>query len=323
LGKRVSLRTPRQYFAPEMFDEKISVDIDIYSGYKADVWSFGMLLYTLFTNKAPFDGPSYEEVKNKIKKCTEDDLKALFSPLRPAVVAVLKKFCKIVPSERLSLSKFENENCKGEPFLEILKEMDATKGITNQIWEKAMKLAETKSKYHENEKSIEFNEFYNFLQDYFKINNPEEAHYLKEALRMVNRLQNGDPKTMSYQKFEILCNIFQFTEPNDPWFIKRIVQLFKQDWFYGAVDRGQAQVSISKNSSKKEKFIVRFSNNDKLCITFKDKEKRKDGWEHAVIDDAAWTASGYKSYIEDFAKTKGLEHENIDLEKTFIHFQKS
>jgi len=194
--------------------------------------------------------------------------------------------------------------------------MDTTKGITEDIWEKRNKV-----KVPQNRKHIEFNEFYDFLQAYFKIKNPEEAHYLKEALRMVYRskVQSADPITMSHQKFEVLCNIFQFTESNDPWFIKRIVQLFEQDWFYGAVDRIQAQESISKK--KKDIFIVRFSNYDKLCITFKD-NKKKD-WEHAVIDDVAWTTSGYKCYIEDFAKQSGLEHENISLEKTFKPFEKN
>jgi len=73
-----------------------------------------------FTSQAPFNGHNYEEVKDKIKNCTEKDLETLFSPLKPeALVTILKKFCKKIPSERLSFSKFENERSKGDPFWKL------------------------------------------------------------------------------------------------------------------------------------------------------------------------------------------------------------
>jgi len=132
-----------------------------------------------------------------------------------------------------------------------------------------------------------------------------------------------DPDTMSFDRFAALCKLFKFTEPNDPWFLKRIVQLFQQDWFYGYVDRVKVQEQINKLPTS-NKFIVRYSNMDRLCFSFKYKdEKGKVNWEHAIIEEnAAWKKSGYKSYVEEFATQKGIEHDKkLNLERTFNLYQ--
>jgi len=115
------------------------------------------------------------------------------------------------------------------------------------IWEKAMKDCKATTK------DIEFKKFYDFLLEYFHLEKkPEESHYLKEALRLptLKKLNEPDPNYISYDDFAILGRLFKLTKKEDESFIKRIVEVFKADWFYGCVDRTEAQRQLDALQKK-------------------------------------------------------------------------
>jgi len=202
-----------------------------------------MLLYTLFTYKEPFPGAD----KIKIQNVTEDELSKLFDEKKigsKTLKNLLMDCCKLKPADRLSFRKIIDKEKK--IFPEILRELDLTETLIEDIWDKALK--------EYNTKDIEFSKFHEYLIKYFKLEKkPEEAYYLKEALRLPFLLKLGeqDPKYMTRDNFGILARLFKVTKKNDDSFTTRIVEVFKADWFYGSVDRNESQKQLEYLTKKK------------------------------------------------------------------------
>jgi len=102
-----------------------------------------------------------------------------------------------------------------------------------------------------------FNSFYIFLSKYFGLKkNTEEAHYLKELLRLSFTLKVGEtePANMTYDNFRVICRLFKINQERDKGFIERMIEVFRSDWFYGYVDREDAQKQLDALAiSKKRK----------------------------------------------------------------------
>jgi len=228
--------------------------------------------------------------------------------------------CKKKPDERLTFSKIIDKYVKTQYFKEILKELDATENIILYIWENALK-AGSPTLPKEN-KEIEFTKFYDFLIKHFRLKKPEEIYYLKEVLRLPYFLKLGvpDPPTMTRENFAVIGSLFKFTKKRDDSFIERMLEVFKAEWFYGTVDRLEAQKQLealtkSKNSTTPY-FIVRFANSKQLCFTY----KKKDGnWDHSNIEPGvALERESYAKYIEWWAQTNRIKHDPVtSLQKSF------
>jgi len=291
----------------------------------ADVWSFGMLMYTLFTYKEPFANP-----EDKKKKATDvKELSKLFENIHsPALQDFLLNCCK--PENRLSFGQIVKISEKDDFFPQILKELDLTETVINKIWELAVKFPlEVVSK-----DTFKFKDFYEFLVKFLILEDkPEEAHYLKQALRLTYfiKASEKDPQNIPLENFSIVCKLFKFANENDKeGFVQRIAEVFKADWFYGSVDRMDAQKQLEDLTTKKKcnsmYFIVRYSNSKQFCITFLRKEKDPKGnpwWENAIIDPAlAVKDGGYVNYVTNF-KPSLLKHEPVPtLAKTFKPYKK-
>jgi len=277
-------------------------------------------LYTLFTYKEPFPvGEGNSDVKKKIQSVTDDELLKLFDSVgSKALKSILVECCKRAPNERVTFRKIIDKHEKVQ-FPQILKDLDLTETLIQSIWESALKECKVT-------KDIEFKHFYDYLTKYFKIKKPEEAYYLKEALRLPFLLKLGepDPTYMTRDNFGILAKLFRFTKKTDDTFIARIVEVFKSDWFYGCVDRMEAQKHLDVLQQKKSDglryFIVRYANSRQFCFTYK---KDENNWENGNIEPIQAVKDGYAKYVSQF-HLKLLRHELIPaLQKTFNPYKET
>jgi len=336
-----------QYYAPEMCGDITRVNI-IDLKPKADVWSYGMLLCTLFTypdqNLAePFANlKDLDAVKQEIKNLTDEKIKALFGKIPSKTLQeLLLDCCRASPKQRLSFEQLEEKydsNKEDDLFSKILQEMDNTAAVINKIWNDAIS-----NKVSSTQQGFEFAKFLQFLtNDCFKLKRDTEGyHYLLQALRLPYWLRPNDdnPKSISREQFEKVCKLFKFTKEDEQSnyqnFIKRIVDLFSQKYFYGSVQRETVQVALDKKNTIANwwaatiAYVVRYSQQGQFCVTFKNKNVQ-GGFEHATIDPtAALNAEGYSSYIKKYKKSLqknrkiNLKTDKIDLEKAYTTFESS
>jgi len=140
------------------------------------------------------------------------------------------------------------------------------------------------------------------------------------------KLGQPDPTKMSRVNFSSIGRLFKFTKKKDDTFIQRIVEVFKADWFYGSVDRNDAQNQLEAFSNKKTDhhnyFIIRFANSKQLCFTY----KANNNWENSNIEPDLAFKEGYSKYVSKYQPLKmvvSLKHEAVpSLQKTFLPYKK-
>jgi len=105
--------------------------------------------------------------------------------------------------------------------------------------------------------------------------------------------------------------------------IKRVVEVFKADWFYGFIDRVEAEKQLkaladkNKNSTHTN-FIVRYANSRQFCFTY---QKKDLGFEHSNIEPGlALSSGGYEKYVSNY-KRMVLKHEPVSLRKSFSPYK--
>jgi len=127
---------------------------------------------------------------------------------------------------------------------------------------------------------------------------------------------------MTRENFGHVGRLFKLTKKRDNDFIKRVIEVFEADWFYGYVDRIEAEKQLNA-LAKKEKsnltfYIVRFATSKQLCFSY----PKKDGtFEHSNIDPAdALNGGGYRKYVSNYQR-KFLKHERVSsLQKSFTPY---
>eukprot|EP01114_Cavostelium_apophysatum_P014157 TRINITY_DN3597_c0_g1_i1.p1 TRINITY_DN3597_c0_g1~~TRINITY_DN3597_c0_g1_i1.p1 ORF type:complete len:451 (-),score=91.80 TRINITY_DN3597_c0_g1_i1:145-1497(-) len=92
------------FMAPEVIG---SNNRDIYT-YQADVWSFGMVLYTLMTLRIPYDGSSYLEATRLAEQGIVPDISAVEHHF-PSIIRVFKKCLQLKPRSRPTSKRLESK----------------------------------------------------------------------------------------------------------------------------------------------------------------------------------------------------------------------
>ena len=82
-----------------------------YYGYKVDMFSVGILMYTLLTGKMLFQGKNSAEVLENNKKCDIDIENMNFFNVSDEVIDLLNRLLTIVPKSRISVKKALNFDC--------------------------------------------------------------------------------------------------------------------------------------------------------------------------------------------------------------------
>ena len=89
------------YMAPEI------VKKEKYIAQYSDIWSLGVLLYSMLYGRFPFKGKTQKELFDNIKKCEVEfpnDIK-----INEKIISLFKKIFVISPLQRLSLNEILNE----------------------------------------------------------------------------------------------------------------------------------------------------------------------------------------------------------------------
>jgi len=222
--------------------------------------------------------------------------------------------CKLRPNDRLTFKAIAAKYNESY-FTQVLKGIDITETLIQNIWDEA--LLECKAT-----KDIEFKKFHEFLIGYFRLKNPEEKHYLKQALKLPFLLKTeADPPYMTRDNFGHVGRLFKFTKKKDNDFIKRVVEVFKADWFYGSIDRVECEKQLKALADKNKNStpincIVRYANSRQLCLTY---QKKDNVFEHCCIEPAdAMSAGGYAKFVTNYYSSKILKHELVSsLRKSF------
>lgn len=84
------------YMAPELINGEYSE--------KCDVWSAGIILYTLITNNFPFGGNTDEDIMRNIKNCRLNTRVLLANKASPELIHLIKKLLHPNPKKRISAS---------------------------------------------------------------------------------------------------------------------------------------------------------------------------------------------------------------------------
>lgn len=139
------------YAAPELFQGKK------YDGPEVDVWSLGVILYTLVSGSLPFDGQNLKELRERVLR---GKYRIPFY-MSTDCEALLKKFLVLNPEKRASLEtimsdKWMNigyENDELKPFLEPLPDMDDESRLETMV-----KMGFTESEIRESLKNSKFDD---------------------------------------------------------------------------------------------------------------------------------------------------------------------
>jgi len=118
---------------------------------------------------------------------------------------------------------------------------------------------------------------------------------------------------MTQEYFMIVCDLFKIYKLSDNDFIRRIVDTFKEDCFYGCIERESAERLIKDQESTHffsflipTYYIVRYARSKRLTITYKKKDQKD--WNHCIIEPfSAMKENGYSRYFSRYQKEHQLE----------------
>ena len=102
--KRHTVCGTPNYIAPEILENKTG------HSYEVDIWSLGVIIYTLTVGRPPFETPDVKSTYKKIKMCAYSFPEHI--PLSENVKDIVNKILCLDPSKRLTLNE-----CLNHPFM--------------------------------------------------------------------------------------------------------------------------------------------------------------------------------------------------------------
>jgi len=255
-GRKGIFGTPL-YMAPEMFlNEEISE--------KADVYSYGILLSFLVTQKTPFHEVNYHSIE-ELKNFVLNGVRPSLTDAPPTLLNLINRLWVREPTKRPCFDELITNN-NGQIFMDIIIEA-GSHGNTklNDMWKEFGK----ENVNFRTEFLMPFCQTFNIL---FTPEDLEQGTVDLKCLQSILRV--GDDGILTYANFQRFIKFFSpFTSGNE--LLLKLRKLLSYDWFYGDISTDKANDKLDLCKSKT--FLVRFgSEGDSYTISYKIKDKEKN-----------------------------------------------
>jgi serine/threonine protein kinase len=229
------------YMAPEVLLGR-SVD------HKADVYSFGILLWELYTRQKPWEGmfESEDELINAV--CDEEERPPIPPECPKQLRSLIERCWAPNPEDRPSFQEIINQNV----FDKILVEHAITDERGAAFW----------SKYFLKEMKVEWIEFWTCMINFLNVPHDQVLPDPDPKLQLFKRclVESGEGKDVekgkiSRDSFQKFCSYFG---PFEYAAIDRLQAVASKQWFHGDISKKKVEALLSK-TKKSGMWLVRYS----------------------------------------------------------------
>jgi len=297
------------YSAPEIFADQPPV-------FGSDMWSYGMVLYALVTMKNPYaDAKDYEEVASRVKG---HNLPELPKNTPHTMREIIHKCWAQKPEERGDFLSLTIEEGGISVFKKIFDDAaNESDKEAASIWKSVQAAGPEELKKGD---AYPWNIFAPVFFQEMGIKEPTLAQTkcIQALMQLGYNAQDTAPvKREHYNQF---VNIFSPLRPSKD-FVNSVVELCKQDYFYGVSARGSSEVVLNralKEKNNKNPFLLRISttNNVRFCLSYIPKAKDQKAAPtvtHFLIEPPQYQSKGIISFIVGHVKTLGVKSvEDLD-----------
>jgi len=292
------------YSAPEVVDDKTPVQ-------GSDMWSYGMFLYALVPWKNPYaDSKDYGEVVAKLKGFTLPELpKNTPQTLRE----MIQKCWAHKPEDRgdfLALTAEESgESVFKKIFLDAIHESDLEAAA---IW-KAVQAAAPQEGGKKGD-TFPWNVFAPVFFEKMGIKEPSSVQVKCIQALMGLGFNAQDTAPVTHDNYHHFTQIFTPIRPSKD-FISSVVELCKQDYFYGIAPRASTETVLNKavgEKKNKNPFLLRISTTGsvRFCLSYIPKSKDPKAAAvvtHFLIEPPQYQSKGILSFIVGHVKSLGVK----------------
>jgi len=235
---------------------------------KCDVYSFGIKLWELLTEKVPFEDKGLTEI-GKLSLAIIDGVRPDIPSVCPTLLATLINECWAQEANKRPLfSEIVSNN--GQKFSNIVLEA-LTQGNKEyyDFWASFGQDNNGKplDKVPWNKFLRKFLSFLGIKAEKYEIDGSIEILCVKESLSVKDNDEN-----VTIANFEKFLSLYPPINKGIDY-LHQIKDLLKEDWFFGEMDGDTATNHL--NGCKKESFLVRFSATNKNMLTVSQKKRKR------------------------------------------------
>lgn len=305
------------YSAPEIFLDHPTC---AQASQRSDLWSFGMLLYSLLTEQFPYsDAKDFKEVSKLVSERVVPDLPR---NTPDTLLALIQKCWQKTPDKR---GTFKDISANDQWERISTEAQSAGQKDAQTIWDDAVK---TLQGGNAKTQSIPWDHFSTVFWKFLGIDNSKDkknynTKCLQAMLGIPFNLQGKPPEVLksNYFNFIKILGPLRTQGADAAAFIGNIVELCRNKWFYGVADRAKAEAAINLNLNAstsfakfitkdpkkvKNPYLVRISANQGyvFCLSFLLDSSGKI--EHTLIQPESYRDEGFISYLQKEVKKKSL-----------------